>query len=325
LTEDKPQTIQVPPRRRHGWLDRSRGLALLAMASYHLMWDLQSFGYLATDFATTGLPRFYARAIASTFLFLVGLSLVIAQYPQLRLHGFFRRLAMIVGAAGLVSLSTWFLSPGTFIYYGILHSIAVSSLVGLAFLRLPPALTLVAALAAIAAPHFLQSDIFNHPLLWWTGLATVYRRSDDFVPLIPWIGPVLIGIATMRIAVDRNWLARQPAASQPSNRFDKGLTFLGRHSLVFYLIHQPILIGLVAATAYVLPPPAADPVMSYQKSCNASCGMSEAETFCKTFCDCTIDRLMEQNLFTPLVKGEISAKDDTRITRIGAECTKLAF
>ena len=83
-------------------LDAARGLALIAMASYHFSWDLEFFGYLAPGTSTQGFLRIYARMIASSFLFLAGFSLVLAQYPKLRLQPFLRRLGMGAQALGLV-------------------------------------------------------------------------------------------------------------------------------------------------------------------------------------------------------------------------------
>ena len=86
----------APARFRMPWLDMARGIALLAMASYHFMWDLASFGYLEPDFPASGWPRIYARAIASTFLFLAGFSLVLAHGDHIRWQSFWKRRAPTV-------------------------------------------------------------------------------------------------------------------------------------------------------------------------------------------------------------------------------------
>ena len=82
-------------------IDTARAVALVAMASYHLCWDLENFGYLETGITTHGLLKDYARGIAGSFLFLVGLSLVLAHGRGIRWNGFWKRLAMVVGAAAL--------------------------------------------------------------------------------------------------------------------------------------------------------------------------------------------------------------------------------
>ncbi len=68
---------------RIGLLDTARGVALIAMATYHFTWDMEFMGYLAPGTAETGWLKIYARAIASTFLFLAGFSLVLASTPSI--------------------------------------------------------------------------------------------------------------------------------------------------------------------------------------------------------------------------------------------------
>jgi hypothetical protein len=111
-------------------LDVARGLALIAMATYHFCWDLELFGFLAPGTVNGGILKLYARSIATSFLFLVGFSLVLATTNGIRWHAYFRRLAMIVGAAAIISVATWFATPNEWIFFGILHSIALFSIVG---------------------------------------------------------------------------------------------------------------------------------------------------------------------------------------------------
>ncbi|TIY10607.1 MAG: DUF1624 domain-containing protein, partial [Mesorhizobium sp.] len=162
-------------------IDVARGVALLAMASYHFTWDLEFFGYTDPGLTAFGWWKFYARCIASTFLFLVGVSLFLAHGKQIRWNGFWKRFAMVAGAALAISAATRLATPDSFIFFGILHEIALASLLGLAFLRLPALLTLVVAAFVITAPLYLRSEIFDHPALWWVGLSATNPRSNDYV------------------------------------------------------------------------------------------------------------------------------------------------
>lgn len=92
-------------------LDAARGLALIAMATYHFSWDLEFFGHLAPGASTQGFLRIYARLIASSFLFLAGFSLVLAHYPKIRFAPFMRRLGVIVAAAAVISVATYWFTP----------------------------------------------------------------------------------------------------------------------------------------------------------------------------------------------------------------------
>lgn len=306
---------------RIGLLDSLRGAALLAMASYHLTWDLEFFGYLDPGTATEGFFRLYARGIASSFLFLVGISLVLAHGKGIRWPAFRRRFAMVLGSALAISLATYLATPEGWIFFGILHCIAVGSLIGLAFLRLPVAVTLVVAAAAIALPNLYRSSLFDPIWLAWIGLPLNPPRSNDFVPLLPWIGPILLGIAATRIAGTAGLL--QPPARLPAG--PALLRLAGRNSLVFYLLHQPLLIGLVYLATVIAPPQKPDPIIGYLRSCETSCAaQGETPASCSVFCACTLDKLLERELFTPLQSGAIQPGEDERILKLARECTAVS-
>ncbi|PYF00245.1 putative membrane protein [Rhizobium sp. PP-F2F-G38] len=313
-----------PARRRLGWLDVVRGIAILAMASYHFSWDLEYFGYLAPGTVGTGLFKYYARGIASSFLLLAGFSLVLGHFPRFRGGPFLIRFGKIAAAAAVISIATWFAFPSGFIFFGILHSIAAASLIGLLFLRLPVAVTLVAAVAAFVAPLYLRSAFFDTPALWWVGLSETLPRSNDYVPLLPWLAPFLTGIALGRIALGSTCLDRAGPSERQPNRLARGLAFAGRHSLPIYLIHQPLLFSLVALFAMVYPAPRPDPRPAFQSSCMATCTGDQTQAFCTRFCGCTLDRLVEQNLLDPLDRGLIDGRTDARVADIAGQCTMKA-
>ena len=307
-------------------IDTLRGIALLAMASYHFTWDLEFFGYIEPGTATTGWWRIYARAIASSFLFLAGVSLVLAHYPTIRWRSFWKRFAMVAGAAAAISIATLFAIPQEWIFFGILHSIAAASLLGLAFLRLPPLATgSAAALLVLAmivdsylAPGALRSHLFDPKVLSWIGFAATAPRSNDFVPLFPWLAALLAGVAVARLAVDRAWLLSLSRVQTRPNLLSRA----GRHSLAIYLVHQPVLIALVYVLSQVSPPPQPDLRQSELNSCQADCTFQGNEVgFCTRFCICTVDELAAQSLLEPLRAGAIDVQTDNRVRIVAEECS----
>ncbi|MDO9415330.1 heparan-alpha-glucosaminide N-acetyltransferase [Pararhizobium sp.] len=315
--------LAAPDRKlpRIAALDTWRGIALLAMATYHFSWDLEFFGYLEPGTTGAGAFKIYARLIAGTFLFLAGISLVLGHTPMFRARSFGIRFAKIAGAAAVISIVTWFAVPDGFIFFGILHSIAAASLIGCLFLRAPAILTLLVAAAIFMAPSYLRMPLFDTPALWWVGLSTIPIRSNDFVPLFPWLAPFLAGMAATQAAVRYGWLSALASGDKPQSRWMRFFGTAGRHSLAIYLIHQPLLIGCVYLFSLVMPAAVPDPVEAYRNSCVAACGPQQTAGFCATFCDCTLDRLMEQSLFEPLNNGEIDVNTDPRIARMSAECS----
>ena len=126
----------------------------------------------------------------------------------------------------MISLATYFATPDSFIFFGILHAITASSLIGLAFLRLPWFLTILIGVLCLALPQIYRNELFNVPWLSWIGLFTVPPRSNDFVPLMPWLGPFLIGMGVTRIAVSRGLTARLASLLSQQQRHCPGNTIL---------------------------------------------------------------------------------------------------
>ena len=140
----------------------------------------------------------------------------------------------------MVSLATFAAMRDQFVYFGILHAIAASSLLGLAFLRLPVAVTVACAMAVWAVAFLFKGAVFDTVWLSWTGLSGTVRPSMDLVALVPWFAPALLGIAVGKWA-DRAGLLRP----SPTTPIECGLAWPGRHSLVIYLLHQPVLMALI--------------------------------------------------------------------------------
>lgn len=232
-------TGQTGTGERIVWLDIARAVAVLGMVVYHFTFDLAMFGYIGPYTAVTGFWAVFARAVAGSFLVLAGFSLVLSHGRGVAWDRFWRRLAVIAGAAGLVSLATWFAMPEQFVFYGILHAIAVSSVLGLAFLRLPWWGLLGIAALMLYLPLVWRDAVFDAPLLWWIGLSPSVPPSMDFEPLFPWFAPFLAGMAVAKLMMSRGPLVRRVTPPRLA-----WLSFVGRHSLVIYLIHQPLMIGL---------------------------------------------------------------------------------
>lgn len=220
-------------------LDTARTLALLGMVAFHFTYDLEMFGILPQGTASSGFFWYHARAVAGGFLALAGASLWLAHGQGIRWPSFWRRWLTLAAAAALVSLATWLAMPEVWVFFGILHAIALFSLFGLACLRLPGIAVLALGLGIIfASPHLAQALQWNAAPLRFLGLGTTPSSTVDFEPVFPWFGPFLIGLGLARLAEPL-----RPALSRLSG--PAWLAWPGRHSLAIYLLHQPLLIGLL--------------------------------------------------------------------------------
>jgi uncharacterized membrane protein len=301
-------------------IDQARGAALLAMAVYHFAWDLEFFGYVAQGTVAGGGWRLFARAIAFSFLFLVGVSLVLAHDGGIRWHAFSQRMLRVVAAALLITAATYIVFPDAFIFFGILHHIALASLLGLGFLRLPFLVLVIAILFSLAAPHFLRNDLFGHPVLWWIGLSPANPHSNDYVPLFPWFAAVLTGILAARLARQRGLLERMASLSLPDGA--GVLRLAGQHSLAFYLLHQPVLIGSLWLFALVLPPAAETRQVQFLEACRSRCIAERDSDFCVRYCACVLDGVERAGRLDALFTGRPSQEPPSWLQEMAFQCSE---
>lgn len=227
------------PERRPG-LDILRGLAIVAMAAYHFAWDLDIVQLADVPLLTHPFWLAARAVILSSFLVLVGVGQVLAHRAGQSPRRAAWRLAKIAGAAALVSLGSYLAFPSAWIFFGVLHHIAVASLLCLVLVRLPRLVLLALAAVCLALPLVVVSPVFASDWLLWAGLAPWPPNSNDYVPLFPWLGVVLVGLALPEpvLAVAR-WLDGWTAWP------GRLLAWSGRHALIVYLLHQPVLLALL--------------------------------------------------------------------------------
>jgi uncharacterized membrane protein len=276
-------------------VDIARGIAIGAMVVYHTAYDLSANRLIPDDIVDDIRWRIFARMIAGTFLLLVGIGLVLATRKGFNGKAYLRRLGFIVGGAALVSLGTWWFDAPTFVFFGILHEIAVASVLALPFLWLPAWLTAVAAAAVIAAPWYLANPFFDTPAFWWVGLSTVPPVTVDYVPVLPWFGMVLAGIVVGRLLI----LYSGPLWRwHPDNRAARWIMTAGRWSLPIYLVHQPLIVGLVSLAVMIVPPSRAVVEGNWTGACHAECETNgRTGEACTAACACMFDALYGTDLF----------------------------
>ena len=225
------------------------------MTLYHLAFDLSYFGYWRQDFYADPRWTWQRTSIVSLFVFCAGLGQAIALQQGQGWPRFWRRWAQVAGCALLVTLGSYAMFPQSFIYFGVLHGLALMLIVArlsgqwpVAWLGLAGALAIGSAwlvpplLAGSAAEPWL-----NAPPLNALGWVTHKPITEDYVPLLPWLGVMWWGLASGQclLARQRAWLAGglPPGGS--------ALAWLGRWSLSWYMLHQPVLIGLLLAWGWL--------------------------------------------------------------------------
>jgi len=269
------------------------------MAAYHIAWDLNFNGLIEIGIGVDPVVIGIQRGILAAFLLLSGASLTLAHGEGIRWRGFWKRELLLLGAALLVSVGTWFAFQDEFAYFGVLHAIALFALLSLALVTAPWWIGTGVAAVLLVAPLLYSSAAFDPRWLNWIGFFTTTPATADLVPVFPWFGVYLIGMLAMR------WLKDRPAFSWSSgNRLVRGLAGLGRWSLLFYLLHQPILFGAISQLANWQNGAEQAKLAGFTQSCQASCmsGPGKAEgagglQFCSNYCRCALDMTVRDNLW----------------------------
>ena len=295
LARTRPETPH--PRRRIDALDAARGVALAAMALYHATWDLGYLRLTPENGALTPAGRWAAHAIAGSFLLLVGVGLVLMNRDGVRARPYLARLARIGGAALAVTLATLWLFPEAYVFFGILHCIAAASVLGLPFVFLPPAATAAVAALVLAAPWFVHVPALDAAWLLFLGLGARPPVTNDWVPLFPWFGMVLAGVAVARAGLPRfagSRLAQWRARGRPARL----AALAGRHSLAVYLVHQLLLLALLTGVAAVTGPHPRAGVSEFRRDYAARCVRTGgADGVCRLAARCTADALRREGLW----------------------------
>jgi uncharacterized membrane protein len=237
---------QGMPTNRLTQLDALRGFAMVWMTVYHLCFDLNYFGWIQQDFYTNPFWTWQRSCIVSLFLLCVGWSQAAASVTSTKLS--WKRWLQIAGCAALVSMSSYVMYPKSFIYFGVLHGVCVMLLIlwGLRFFvrqeRIYVVLGLVCMVLFAYPPVVLNAAPWNV-----LGLISQKPITEDYVPLLPWFALVLWGYALGR------WLQVEPKNKGLNTTFNpkmlkpiSWLAKLGQYSLAYYMLHQPVLLGILS-------------------------------------------------------------------------------
>lgn len=324
MNQPASPTVSPAAFQRIPLVDLARGVALMAMVVFHFAYDLSYFGLIDVDVPSEPGWRWFARVIAGSFLTLVGISLVLATQGGLNRAAFLKRLAMVAGAALVVTVATRLAMPQAYIFFGILHHVALASLLGLAFIRAPALVLIVVAALCFALPVLVDHPALgaawlDTPWLAFLGLSPIAVRSADFVPVFPWFGCVLGGMALARLALARAVLPGW-ARWNPDTRLACLLRWCGRRSLAFYLIHQPILIGAILLAMQILPvtPPQERALrITYQRTCET---LRIPDAACADSYACTVTALKREGLWRGVLDNALTAQERERTTALTQAC-----
>lgn len=299
-------------------IDGLRGLALAGMVVFHAGWDMAHFGLLPGDGALPSGWQIYGHVVASLFLALSGFGLVLADRRGLGLNHALRRLALVAVAALGVSFATWLAVPEDFIFFGILHCIAVGNALSLPLIRAPFVLVVAVAALFLAVPLAAPLALVDGPGWVWLGLSGHLPNTLDFRPLLPWAGLIVAGLLAGRLLPER-WLRRVDGGS----KFWRGLCWAGRHSLAVYLLHQALLFPAVYGVSQAIGARPADWSASFARQCRADCQQTRAGTrVCEAACDCARTWIRQGPRAHDFATQSITPADRQALAAIAGTCLR---
>src|SRR4051794_15900158 len=228
-----------PGLARVGAIDALRAVALLMMFAYHFVFDLRYYRVIAADFEHDPFWLGFRALIVTSFMTLVGISIVLADVQHVPFSRFLRRVGWIAAGALAATAASWITFPASFIYFGILHCIALTSLLAWPLRRTPYA-AMALGIGLLAAGLAFTSPFFDAKHWSWIGFMTHKPFTEDYVPLAPWSAATFIGIAIGHALVRTRFRLLAVLDGTPG-----WLRWMGRHSLIMYLAHQPIFLAVL--------------------------------------------------------------------------------
>jgi uncharacterized membrane protein len=226
-------------KRIHG-LDTFRGFAIFLMIIYHFIYDLTDFGFIELKMNSTLSILIFRYTIITMFLFAVGVSLALVHGKTVNHYSLKKRILLLTLSAILVSATTYLLFPKHWIFFGILHCVLVSTLVTIPLLKYPKFNLILVPLIFFG---WLTDHLNFHflYLLLQEPLNLPTHFSLDRIPLFPWLSVILLGTLVTHYKIHHKIFNINILNKE--TKVHKLLKVMGRHSLVIYLIHQPIMFG----------------------------------------------------------------------------------
>jgi uncharacterized membrane protein len=228
---------------RYLQLDFIRGIAIILMLIFHISFDLNNFHFIDIDiYNREGRDWFYFRMLILTiFMSSVGISLALVNEDGINFQKSVKRFITLGIASLVITIASFITFSNSWIYFGVLHFVALASVISLAFIRFEW-IALVLGLLII-----ILFNLDSISMRWlFDILAPILhlpKYTEDLVPLTPWLGVVLIGLF-----IGKKRLFLFPI---DDNKFTLSIGFLGKYSLVIYLVHQPIFFGLTTGADFI--------------------------------------------------------------------------
>lgn len=219
-------------------LDLIRTLAIVLMVIFHFIYDLKFFGYLNWDIPDGIGWQQFRWIIVSLFFLCLGASLSFTHHKVFCAQKFFVRTSQIAASAILISIVSYLAIPKHWIFFGVLHFLAFSSVLVVAFVRYPKLCFLLGITLLIFGSLQILPSRWPFDILF----SSLPKYTNDYVAIFPWLGMVFLGVPFAHWYLFK-FDPMQAHANNASPELKRALQWPGQHSLSIYLVHQPLLMA----------------------------------------------------------------------------------
>ena len=227
-------------------IDVSRGFSVLAMICYHFYWDLGYFGFTDLEAVTQGVSLLAAQLIGISFITIAGISGRVLTFSNNFKAKFSKRIGRLIIISAMISIVTFLLDNNNFIFFGILHFLVICSIISLILVNVTKGYLFFLFFVVVGAIS-LSSITFDLPaIVSWLGLNKYPPITNDFYPVFPWLTFYLFGFWVGHVITNRKgrFLENISFIYPFNSKLFKFLEYVGKNSLIIYILHQPILFSL---------------------------------------------------------------------------------
>ncbi len=219
--------------------DTIRGFTMLSMAGFHACYDLAYlYGWDMPWFTQTIFQDIWRASISWVFLFIAGWMCTLSRNN-------IKRAVKYATAAFVVWVATTLVSVDDSVNFGIMFCMAAcTAIVALArpvIVKVPSVWGIAICLTLFALTWSIPKTVYPIPYLAWLGFPSPDFVSGDYYPVIPFLFMYLAGFFAAHTTQEANYEAPGWAYANPI----PALASLGRHALPFYLLHQPVILGVL--------------------------------------------------------------------------------
>ena len=229
-------------------IDVLRVFAIVMMIAYHFCYDLKYFGWTSWTIPDGDGWRYWRYVIVSLFVFTMGASMGLATAHGRNYRAFYKRLSKIAVCAFIITIMSLVMFAKSWIYFGILHFMAVASCFVFLLSGVNWKLTMIIGIGILIG--FFMGWL---PRRWpFDFISTLPGYTEDFVPLFPWLGVACIGLAFSQIFRTSEYANRNLTLEGSDNRMARTISVTGKRSLLIYMIHQPILFAVLICAGWLI-------------------------------------------------------------------------